>query len=117
MYHGGNPTAPHEGMCLTDNLFSAVGYAEKNAACTVLEIEVDWDAVTVGAGEGFEHDGNGTWSAPSDTDLTSDTDIIEFDDQGMNFEAHTTWRLMTAAAVAATRIVAVHEVDDLEGAY
>jgi len=116
MYHGGNTTTAHQGLCLTDDYDVAVGYAvDKNAATTVIEFEVDWDAITVGEADRFDDNGNGDWIAVGDDDSDiADTDLIGFDDQGMRCETHRTWRLMSAAAVAAVTMVAVHEIDEDE---
>ena len=98
LYHGSHNEimgthAAHIGLCLTDSLTAAARYAGAHGIVYSADIDVS-DAVTV---DGYDHDSD---TAPGDAGETVDADVIEYDDEDESGSCHTTWRLMSADAVA-----------------
>jgi hypothetical protein len=110
MYHGnGDELALHEGLCLTDDARIAAEYAYGDGG-VVHTIEVDLTGLAVCEVEGYDRSEN---SAPGD-DLTQwDADVIVYTDETINGRPHRTWRLMSAAALAAVRHVATTDAEEI----
>lgn len=113
MYHGTSSAALpiHEGLCLTSDDDRAREYA---AACYgtryVHEVTIDLAGLAVtDLDEGYDRDAN---EAPADADPASfGCDVIIFADETPHGHHHTTWRLLTTAALAAITVTATTEED------
>lgn len=106
MFHGkAGALELHRGLCLTDEAdiaaeYARYGYAGSEARL-VYAITVDLDNLTVAEVDGYDRDEN--W-APGDDHQYADADVIVYTDETIGGNAHTTWRLMSAAALAAVTI-------------
>ena len=95
----------HVGICLTDDADSAQAYADVSDTGTVHVIEIDMGGLRVVQVDGYDRDTN---ESPADDDAASaareyDADVIRFSDEDPMGQEHTTWRLLTQAAVDAIR--------------
>lgn len=110
MFHGGSGDL-HIGICLTDDFRAAAHYANKNMSRTVAAIGYDFGGLTVLGCDDAGTDDDGDFYAPGDDGDNLGADVLRFDDLDPNGRTHTTWRLMTAAAVAACSIVETIDAD------
>ncbi len=112
MYHGtSSATLPvHAGLCLTGDRDHAADYA---AACYgtryIHEVAIDLTGLTVrDLDAGYDRDAN---DAPADADPADfpGADVIVFADETPAGHRHTTWRLLTPAALAAITTITTTE--------
>lgn len=105
LYHGAHSGYTlHDGQCYTDDLTTAEHYARGGAIATV---ELDLTGLVVeDLGVGFDHDDPGM----SIGDLyEGNADVIIYDDEDGRGRRHTTYRIMSDAAVAAVTILEIEE--------
>jgi hypothetical protein len=112
LYHGSTtePT-PRIGMCLTDCDRIASSYAgwRTGQGGVVSELEIDLSGLTVVEVDGYDRDSD---EAPGDISYGAelDADVIVYQDESPRGRSNTTWRLVSARAVAAVTIVSTTEV-------
>jgi len=111
MYHGSHNEimgthAAHVGLCITDSLSSAQTYAGRWGV--VYAVELDLDALDVVEVEGYDHDSD---EAPGDSGEYPDADVIVYEDEDERGQSHTTWRLVSARAVAACTLTVERYMD------
>lgn len=95
MFHGAHTAfALHVGQCFTPDEGSAVRYAAKLGQ--LARIEVELDGLRVLEVEGYDMDSD---LAPGDDGNGLGADVLVFDDMDEAGRSHTTYRLMTQAAV------------------
>lgn len=111
MHHGSfrSDITPHLGFCLTDDADTAACYATDRGYLAT--INLDLAGLTVTHLDGYDAETN--W-APGDDHEHHDADVIAYDDADENGRRHQTWRLVSAAAVAACTVTTVVAVEDLE---
>lgn len=110
MYHGSwkNRTnlIPFAGMCVTDSPRVANRYAGSG---TIWALDVDWTGLVEAEVDGYDRDAN---VAVGDDGAAPDgVDVITFLDEDPSGNQHQTWRLMSARAVAACRVVGACDDD------
>jgi hypothetical protein len=113
MYHGNDGgLALHEGLCLTDDPDVASDYAIYWAAGTRIHtVHLDLTGLRVVEVDGYDRDAN---IAPGDAMATpvDGADVLVYEDETVRGQRHTTWRLMTPAALAAVRHVSTTDLGD-----
>ena len=105
LYHGAARKAkPHIGQCWTPELWAAEAYARMAAAPAdghITAIAISLSGLTVEDVAAYDHDSD---DAVGDYDeYDGDADIIRYDDEDDSGSEHTTYRLMSRAAVDAVR--------------
>lgn len=105
-YHGtaASDLAAYIGLCITDDETAAEHYAECNVDSddqtpTVLTVDIDTDTLTV---ETVDYDYDAC--EPILNGVTAD--VAQYQDCDEQGRTHTTWMLLTPAAIAATEIAA-----------
>lgn len=104
--HGGHDWTARVGACLTDDLAAAREYGSGRTG-RVFQIEVDWDAdfTCTNVDVSREDIDANNWpgdKAASIAALVSDGwDMVSYGDMDTAGREHTTWRLLTDAAIAA----------------
>ena len=99
LHHGAHTEyVLHVGQCYTDDERSAEIYANGGSVAT---IEIDLSDLIVVEVEDYDHDDN---MAPGDDGKTRGADVLIYQDEDERGRTHTTYRLMTRAAVATARI-------------
>jgi hypothetical protein len=92
--------ALHVGLCLTDDRRAAKHYGE-----TLTDVELDLSGLVVEDVETYDHETN---TAAADDDCAAysarGVDVIRYEDETERSYRHTTWRLVSARAVAAVRV-------------
>jgi len=99
--------AAAEGWCLTDDADAARRYGPHIAV-----VEIDLDALTVAEVDGYDRATNTTPADSAAFRAAQGADVLGYDDENERGEYHYTWRLASAVAVAAARIVRVYDVRD-----
>ena len=102
-------TVAAEGWCLTDDRDAALGYGH-----VIATVEIDLDSLTMVAAGGYDRVANETPSDSRAYRAAQGADVLGYDDENERGEYHYTWRLASAAAVAACRIVSVVDTRDEE---
>lgn len=112
MYHGKDgDLVLHEGICFTDDEDIAANYAVYLSAGTAVHVvAIDLSGLSVVEVDGYDRDEN---VAPGDGGDTYGADVIIFDDEAVNGQAHRTWRLMTPAALAAVTVTGCLDTEDM----
>lgn len=115
MYHGNTGSLElHPGLCLTDEDAIAAAYGEYGGGnpddAVVHEVTIDLDGLAVVKVDGFDRDTN---EAPGDDHTWDGADVIVFTDEDPRGNAHTTWRLMTPAALARVALVTTVAAEDI----
>lgn len=115
MYHGkAGAMALHPGLCLTDDADAAAEYARycfaAGEARLVHTVTLDLDGLTVVEVDGYDRDAN--W-APGDGGEYTDADVIVYIDETIGGNSHTTWRLMSPAALAAVTVGSATDVEEI----
>lgn len=100
-------TAAAEGWCLTDDRDAALRYGPYVAV-----VEIDLDALTIVEVDGYDREANYTPADSAAFRAAQNADVLGYDDENEHGEYHYTWRLASAAAVAAARIVRVYDIRD-----
>lgn len=96
MFHGAHTRfTTHRGLCLTDDIAAALVYADEHG--TIAHAEVDFGGLRVVEVDGYNHDAN---VAIGDDGNDHGADVLVFGDEDASGRQHTTWRLMSDAAVA-----------------
>jgi hypothetical protein len=114
LYHGAHTDFTlHTGICFTDSVMVAANYAGMNGEVGIIEADLSGLEV-VDLGLGYNHDEN---VAAGDDGEDLGADVLIYDDEDINGRIHTTWRLMTEAAVAKVTIVETLEVGEFEAEY
>jgi hypothetical protein len=115
MFHGSSSQtlALHEGLCLAGYESEAEDYTEGNGSprAWLHAVDIDLDGLNVlELEDGYDRDGN---IAPADLDPAGfpGTDVIVFADESPKGRAHITYRLLTAAALAAVTITGSSLID------
>lgn len=115
MYHGkAGDLELHPGLCLTDDFDIAADYAIYGSfgdGKAVHTVEIDLTGLTVVEVEDFDRDEN--FAAGDDYTAFGGADIIVYKDETIRGQAHTTWRLMSDAALAALRPVSTTDTEEL----
>ena len=93
----------HIGQCYTDWDEAAMRYTDGEGLLAL--VEIDLDELNVVEVEGYDRDEN---EAPGDhgTDF-GDIDVIVYEDEDPHGREHTTWRIVSARALAAIKIIDV----------
>jgi hypothetical protein len=105
--HNGNTTI-HKGICLTESRRVAEEYADGGI---VMAIKVDESGLSVIDVGGYDHDDN---DAPGDDGSDYGADVLRYEDEDERGREHTTWRLMSAESVEASRVVSVYSASEDE---
>lgn len=109
MFHGAHTKfTAHVGLCITDDAACALNYACKGELAVGT---IDLTGLRVVEVEDYNHDAN---EAPGDNGDARGADVLTFRDADPNNRMHTTWRLMSDAAVA--RFAVAFVVDAAEAA-
>jgi hypothetical protein len=116
LYHGSRKTPVlHVGICLTPDQVAAVSYIQlgDTSAERIATVQLDWSDLTVEDVADYDRE---TDTTPADYMVEGWTgaDVIEYMDEAPGGYQHRTYRLMTARAVAAARIVAIEDGDGYE---
>ena len=112
MFHGtDNEALPvHEGLCLTPREDAAEDYARNAAGYDgrLHEVSLDLDGLTVLEAAGYDRDAN---RACGDGTEAYGADVLVFTDESPKGREHLTYRLMTAAALAAVTVITTSITD------
>jgi len=105
LYHGTrNSWKTYNGLCLTTDKDAAINYAEGG---TVATVELNLAGLSVANVEPYDHDEN--WAYGDDGKNPVGCDVAVYDDEDVEGSAHTTYRLMTAKAVANVTVVKIRD--------
>lgn len=111
MYHGTlRDFAGHVGLCLTDSSERARSYANGG---NIAKLDIRMAGLRVVEVECYDRDSD---VAPGDDGDIRDADVIVYDDEDRHGQPHRTWRLMSAAAIAAVDVSSVLPVEWLDAA-
>jgi len=103
LYHGAHTKfAKHVGLCLTDDLESAMAYAAQGSHGTVATVTLELEGIEVLEVKGYDRDAN---EAPGDRGELSGADVVVYSDEDPRGMPHKTWRLMSQLALAQAKVV------------
>lgn len=101
----------HEGLCLAETESAADGYRRYNRGRYVHAVILDFEGLRVmELDDRYDRDAN---TAPADADPRDyDADVIIFTDETPDGKEHATYRLLTAAALAAVTVTATADEEE-----
>lgn len=105
-------TTPAEGWCLTNDETAAAHYAR--AGGTIAVVELNMAGLVEVMVDGYDRVENET---PADNMAfraawaAGGADVLTYDDETDGGRQHTTWRLVSDAAIAACRVVEIRAID------
>lgn len=102
------------GICLTESPMSAWVYGGRASAQSIMITSLCLAGLQVKEVNGYNRDDN---DAPGDDGNTHGADVLIFDDEDEDGREHTTYRLMTQAAVDALTIKDVMTGEDFKEGY